>query len=196
MYRRHVVTLTARIVTPLKRKENQIKHAQFQVPGHCVAKAPQPAPMSVQQFRMTRATSLSHTARSKRSTILLWTVCSCSCAHRKLSQVVANLSRSEKKGCCRGKLLFSDAELVQNFSSSEAIPVSDHSDQLRDYSFSPDRRPGMHTRVCTDIHVTSWATSVLSGKNSIKQLNKEMNYCTKKVQSLDTTDDATTKMHS
>ena len=44
------------------------------------------------------------------------------------------------------------------------MPLSDHRDQQRDWDvLSPDRRPRTYRSeaVCLDIHVTSWATSVL-----------------------------------
>ena len=63
-----------------------------------------------------------------------------------------------------GRLDLSDAELVQNFSTSEAMPLIHLRDRRRDQDVpSPDLRPGTNysQAVCTDIHVTNWARSLL-----------------------------------
>ena len=105
--------------------------------------------------------------------------------------------KRNKDEAADGKLDLSDAELVQNFSTSEAMPLTDHRDRRRDLDvLSLDRRPGVHTTVCTDIHVTSRATSVLSEKvaKTVEQRNESLHV--EGLQCLDTKDDATTQMHS
>ena len=44
---------------------------------------------------------------------------------------VRSKCRAKKEKAADGKLHFSDAELVQNFSTSAAMPLSDHRDRRR-----------------------------------------------------------------
>ena len=50
-----------------------------------------------------------------------------------------------KDEAANGKLDLSDAEVVQDFSTSEATPLNDHRDRRHDWDvLSPDPRPGTY----------------------------------------------------